>query len=311
MGATWFLVWRCSFHHPYPRPPAKWLADHARSRQSSANNAIRGANMDQKPANVAIPLREALTTWCDERLANKVRSLEAVFTAHELLKVGRHPRLSSEDELAKPSRDRWMAGQPDFEPLLAAYRALERAFVEKVVCGEIYLRGVLTRPELTIHPVDIPNAWVSDGSLDFVSGKFSISDRRYVAVIASRIAPEVSPPPGCAAQRDVRGEVQGPITAANVRALSDDEVLTLLEDHARRVVESANAKLIAPGKISLMPVILRKMRRRFETSELEGTLAAESEYLANWIHEKVPSHQAPGAKSIRNALRTHYRDLKA
>ncbi len=84
----------------------------------------------------------------------------------------------------------------------------------------------------------------------------------------------------------------------------------MLEDHARRVVEGPDAKLIAPGKISLMPIIKRKMLYRAEQGETRETLAAECRELADWIATKVPSHQVPAADTIENVLRNDYRPLK-
>ncbi|WP_431266967.1 hypothetical protein [Dankookia sp. P2] len=53
-------------------------------------------------------------------------------------------------------------------------------------------------------------------------------------------------------------------------------MLALLETHAERVIRSPDAKLIAPGKISLMPLVRGKMRHRAEVEELLPTLKEES-----------------------------------
>ena len=92
--------------------------------------------------------------------------------------------------------------------------------------------------------------------------------------------------------------------------LSDEMVLALLEEHARRVVESPDAELFPPGKISFMPLILRKMEARAAAGELLPELAGEAAWLAAWIKGKAPSHQTPTASTIENSLRSRYRPLK-
>lgn len=260
-----------------------------------------------------ITLKEALLRWTDPTLIEKVRVHEAGFTAHAMTAVKHLPRFCTDEELATPSNDSWMSGRPNFKLLLAAHEQLERDFRDRVVRGEFHLRGVLTRPALTTGLRNIPGAWISEGHLDFIANCFSIADQRFVAVVASRdyredLAAELSANHQSPLPTD--GRTVPPITDANIRSLSDDEVLLLLEDHARRVVESPDARLIAPGRISLMPILRRKMRHRHEHNESRETLAAEAQALADWIATKVPSHQVPTPDSIKNGLRSYYRPPK-
>jgi len=97
-----------------------------------------------------------------------------------------------------------------------------------------------------------------------------------------------------------------------VRELSDEDVLFLLEEHARRVTESKSYPVLDPGitKVTFMPLILRKMQARAAAGELLSTLAAEAAMLENWIQEKAPSYQTPTAGTIENSLRQEYRRLK-
>ncbi|WP_431285591.1 hypothetical protein ACQW02_12645 [Humitalea sp. 24SJ18S-53] len=101
-----------------------------------------------------------------------------------------------------------------------------------------------------------------------------------------------------------------PITAETVDLLSDDEVLVLLENHAMRVIHG-DAKLMPPGKISLMPIVAGKLRHRAEANALLDTLAAESLWLTTWIESKIQLHQTPSQGTISKVLGSEYKALKA
>jgi hypothetical protein len=133
-----------------------------------------------------------------------------------------------------------------------------------------------------------------------------IRDMRFGSVTVSRTRPAAAPDPAMVAAGLSRAE----ITAANVRDLTDNEVLVLLEDHARRVIEGPDAPLIAPGKISLLPIIRGKMQHRAERGELLPTLSAESRWLADWIASKLAWHQLPTSLTIGRALGGEYAVLK-
>jgi hypothetical protein len=95
-----------------------------------------------------------------------------------------------------------------------------------------------------------------------------------------------------------------------ISMLSDETILNLLEEHADRVIAGPDATLIAPGRISLLPIVKRKMRHRAERDELLPTLTAESKWLAQWIDDKLPSHHTPSAGTISKVLSPEYWQLK-
>ena len=187
-----------------------------------------------------------------------------------------------------------------------AWDALLEDFRRRIQLGQIYLSGVPTRPKREGSVRPIPSPWAPDFEFDLFKDAVTIGVRfRYVAVTASQTAPPEAPrEPGTGGSSGLT------VTADNVPELGDETILALLEEHAKRVVEKG-ARLIAPGKISLMPMIERKMRYRAQTGELSETLAEEAKTLATWVATKVPSHQVPTAAAIKNALRTVYRGLKA
>ena len=59
-----------------------------------------------------------------------------------------------------------------------------------------------------------------------------------------------------------------------------------------------------------MRAVEQEMRRRAGRGELCAGLAEECRALAAWASEKFPGHQTPTAKTIENALRSVYWQLK-
>ena len=53
-----------------------------------------------------------------------------------------------------------------------------------------------------------------------------------------------------------------------IAAMDDEAILELLEEHAKRVIAGPGAKLIAPGRVSFLPIIKRKMMHCAEHGEL-------------------------------------------
>jgi len=261
----------------------------------------------------ALPLAEAMIQWTDPALVQAVRAEEQRFTAYELGYVVHRPKLSALHQLAKPNRDRWMIGQPDFTRLIQAWRDLERDFRARTVRGAFYLEGVQIAPEPTTRRQVIPSPWIAECDFDLLAGAVVFGSRKFAAV---KVWPGSEPADDQAAAESTT-PVQGTstptipeITAQTVRQLTDEEILLLLEEHARRVIEGPNAKLIAPGKISLMPIVAGKMRRRAEQGELLPKISEESLWLAKWIASKVALHQVPTAGTIGKVLAAEYAVLK-
>lgn len=270
------------------------------------------------PNEPPLPLRAALELWCDPTLVEGVRARERELTEHEMSLVTERPRLVTTAELTQPAADQWMKAPPDCSRLMAAWRALEADLRDRLIREHFFLRGVMTRPTLATEAVPIPPAWAADAEFDFVSNSVSVNDTRFSGVMASRAAPEASlrapvGSGGASLDPPARPDAPAPITMETVRSLTDDEVLTLLEDHARRVVENPDYPALDSGitKVSFMPLILRMMRARAASGELMPTLAGEAAALEKWIQQKAPSHQCPTAGAIENSLRDHYWQLKA
>jgi hypothetical protein len=253
-------------------------------------------------------LREALMEWCDPILVEAVRAEERLHTAYEMLSFRRGRLTSPEESRAARARE-WHVDGNDFSKLIDAWKALERDLARRLEAGELFLTGVKLKPELTTEPQPIPGAWAADFAFDFPASVLMIRDMRFGSVTVSRNRPAAAAGPAVVAAGLSRAE----ITANNVRDLTDDEVLVLLEDHARRVVDNNEFKALDPGitKVSLMPLILRKMRARAAAGELMDSLAGEAAELETWVQEKAPSYQSPTAGAIANSLRNHYRRLTA
>jgi hypothetical protein len=202
-----------------------------------------------------------------------------------------------------------------------AWTALMLDLKQRIARGAIYLVGVQVEPEERLEPERIPSVWATDYSINPANSTIAGRHRRWLTVRASDspfddVADSVSPAkaveqaPMANTQREVAASPtpkREAITEANVYELTDEEVLVLLEDHARRVVGTPDAKLITPGKISLLPIIRRKMLHRHAVGEARETLGAEADALAKWIATKVPSHQAPTASTIEKGLRRDYK----
>lgn len=265
---------------------------------------------DERPT---LRLLDALVRWSDPGLVEKVREAERQLIPYELHQVQR-PKLAPEHEWRKPTKDSWKI-PTDFTFITAAWRSLEHDFARRIELEEIYLAGVPSDEVSATEHVPIPAVWAADLVFDFERNILSRKGRHYTAIRASQHpfpAPSAPVQHEAATPQASQPEL-GPITPETVPNLSDEEVLLLLEEHARRVIAKDELKALDPGitKVSFMPLILRKMRARAEAGELRGSLTKEAAELETWIHDKAPSHQTPTAPAIENALRDEYRRLKA
>lgn len=194
----------------------------------------------------------------------------------------------------------------------AAWDALLRDFCRRIERGDFHLRGTVEGLHGGASEVVIPAYAAGLLAFDFHRGIARRDGTTYLMVIASR-------GPAAGAAQGVGGLPGGAgaprpgmpaLTPENIRDLTDEEVLLLLEEHARRVIESPDAKLIAPGKISLMPLVAGKLRRRAELGELLPTQAAEMQWLHEWMKSKVGLHQLPKVATIKRVLGKHYEAQK-
>jgi hypothetical protein len=166
--------------------------------------------------------------------------------------------------------------------------------------GRFHLRGVQTTPDARTFSEILPSVWAADFEMNLDTNAVEFHGRRFVRVRAFA---------GAASAHDVPKAATA-LRPEDVPQLSDEAILTLLEEHAKRVVEN-DTPMFPPGKISLMPIIRRKMEYRAKAGELESKLASEAAFLFQWIMDRLPSHQTPTAATIENSLRNNYAALKA
>lgn len=254
-----------------------------------------------------LSMLQAVIRWCDQRRVARVRDEERERTAFELHQFAM-PKLTHESEWSQPSSMSW-AAETNFLLLTAAWDELLRDFRARIEQGELYLEGVLSSDDPHTEPEAIPNRWAAELTFDLGANVVERNAAKYLAVTVSK-----TPSPWTAVQHPgpaaARTPSQHPLTGEAMRALTDDEVLDLLEENARRVVEH-DARLLKPGRIVLTPIIHRKMVHRASTGMLEEQLTDEAAFLARWIADRLPSHHTPQAGTIENTLRKQYAALKA
>ena len=265
-----------------------------------------------------LPLSDALIRWTDPRLVAAVCADERRHPAPSLQQFYRTMKellqICSDADLDHTSDDRDRGRQPDTLGLLNAWRALERDLRQRIERGVLHLRGVRVAPARERHRSVIESLWAAEFEFDFHVGRIRVGDAAYVGVVAVRgPAPDEVDVANVTPSPNSKAPVITQITQTTVRDLSDEEVLLLLEEHARRVVANETYKTLDPGitKVTFMPLILRKMRARAAAGELLDTMRAEAAALATWIQQKAPSYQTPTAGTIENSLRNEYRHLKA
>ncbi len=250
-------------------------------------------------------LREALIEWCDPELVAAVLRTERLIPAAQG-KMGGRIHLCPPGEIRKPLGADDKIDWVDERQYYDAWHALEADFVRRVEEGELHLTGVELAPELTTEPRAIPGVWASSCQFFFGSSRLHVRRPKvylhFGAVTVSR-----QPPDGGAALVQAPSQrLPARIMPENVATLSDDLILRLLEEHADRVLRSPDAQLIEPGRISLLPIIKRKLLMRAEQGETRETWKAEAQWLASWIESKVRSHHVPVASTIERSLRGYY-----
>lgn len=252
---------------------------------------------------VCLSLLESLKEWVDPKLIEEIRRWERRHTFRTLV-ARSGPLLSDPSELVPHTTASWMAGPPDFTMLDAAWKAAVRDLGLRVQNGELHLEGVEYTDDLQTQPQAIPGAFAMKMQFNVTDGTLKLGKRHFLSVTVSREPSAWAPL-----------ELNRPMQPANQRQLdvtllSDEQIIELLEEHAKRVIAGPDSKLIAPGKISLMPIIAGKMRERARNSELMGKISHEAEWLAKWIASKVTLHQVPTASTIEKKLGKEYAVLK-
>jgi hypothetical protein len=265
------------------------------------------------PAELAagLSLARAVAHWCDGGL--RVVHLMTGLAAKEAAAVRYRKRLfqpaGAQDDAGDAST---CDDQRHFEE---AERKLLDDFRRRIERGEVALRGFQTRPAPLTTTTLIPGCWATDFVFDLKVDAIDFHDQRYVGVRAFDGAAQDTSSDGSGVGAAAAGPFQLDrlgryvIEPQHVASLSDETVLTLLEDHARRVVEEEAGPLLLPSKISFAPILLRQMRWRAGRGEGVRPLQAECVALVAWLRSKVPSHQTPTPKSMTDAMRSEYRRL--
>lgn len=172
----------------------------------------------------------------------------------------------------------------------------------RVTTRQIYLCGVRLKPTKETAPRPIPSEWASTFRAQARAGTISSGDEQFGDIM-------VSDQPWEDQQAiETPRPTTAPLMPEDASPLSDDAILALLEEHAKRVVEN-DARMIDPRKTSLTPIIRRKMQYRADHDELLQTLAAEVRALHAWIECRLPSFQVPAPGTIENGIRDAYRQL--
>lgn len=268
--------------------------------------------MNTPRAGERLPLAKAMLAWCDPALIDAVKAAERRFIPFHLNDFYQRTggvlfRLLPDAEVRDPQTEGSWPSSPSYTWLTAAWEAVERDFRHRLTT-EIYLMGVQIAPQPETESRPIPQAWASDASLDLARSALGFAGRRYVAVTASKEPPAETP-----SSASIIGVDQGssrPITPDNVCDLSDDEIMLVLEELARRVVEEEDAPLLMPSRISFAPILRRRLHWEASQGSLRSTLGAQAKVLETWLREKVTSHQTPTAKSIENNIRDDYNAMK-
>lgn len=246
-----------------------------------------------------LALRDGILRWCDPTLIAAMQQTEAQAAA-----IGLPPPQPSWFAGATiDATEAWKSARSREAQIRAstvlAWRRLFADLRQRLERGELVVTGVQSRPCRGVDRQELPGPWAADFQFKAEEGAIEFDGQRYVAV---RLGPRGSTHPPV--------QVVPSTAAMDVKQLDDETILRLLHENVERAVRNPNAKLLQPGKISLMPILERKMQDRAETKALLPTLKEESNWLEGWIKEKAPNVHTPTSKTIGNTLAAAYRSLK-
>lgn len=251
-----------------------------------------------------LTLLEALNKWCDPEAILGVVRAEMLFSDGELRTLSAPILITS--ELRGDGRSRLLPQTGDrFTDLRIAWADLIRDFKHRIEHEEMYLDGLEPTKDMGNEREALRGALATDFDFDFLDNTVTYRGRRFLAVTASRTPSAWAPLEIGLPTRRVDAR---PYKASD---LTDEQILELLEEHAKRVLAGPDAKLIAPGRISLMPLVAGKMRDRAAAGEMANKISHEAEWLAKWVKSKVTLHQVPSASAIERSLGKAYTGLKA
>ncbi len=247
---------------------------------------------------------EALVEWCDPHLVEAVRIEERRYTATELA-IWPEPKLSPQDQWRRPTGQNWMIGETRYSLLRLAWQTLVQDFRNRIEAGAMYLEGVEVTDEYDAEAQALRGAFAAEFKFAFSLNTLRLGKKRYAAITVSR-----APSLWADIEASGKGAAKKP-TPEQIPHFTDKFILSLLEEHAKRVVESDQPNMFPPGKISLIPIVRRKMEFRAKQNQLASTHTAEAAVLASWIKSALPSHHTPAAGTIRKVTVTLYEELVA
>ena len=260
--------------------------------------------MSSKKYSETLDLLGALQTWCDQPLVGAVRHAEMLHSVAALA-LRKEPSLSDWMERPWSSWNSFVEADRNPQGLTLGWNALERDFRRRIEREEFFLQGIEATADLAGHPQRIRGSFVSRFKFDFKMNTIACMGRLFVSIRVSQAqfpeTPNVQPAPPSA--KTLRAE--------DIPGLDDATVLALLEVHAERVLASNDPHLIHPSKVSLMPIIRKKMEYRHAQGEMRATLTAEAKALEVWIQLALPSYQTPKWGSIKNKMSDRYEQLRA
>jgi hypothetical protein len=244
-------------------------------------------------------LRDGIVRWCDPALVAALQQAEARAVA-----IGPPPpRPSWFGGASRDTIDAWSDARSHEDQIRgAATQAWKKVLADlqgRLESRELILTGVQARPTRSVDRRALPGEWAADFRFKVNEGAVEFDDQRYVAV---RLAL-----PGSSGA----AEVQLPQTPIDVEQLDDETILRLLHENVERAARGPDAQLLLPGKLSLLPIIKRKMQARAEAGELLPFLKEECNWLEGWIKEKAPNIHTPTVKTLINAMAETYRSLKS
>lgn len=225
--------------------------------------------MDDSNSPGHLRLAEALVRWCAPELVAAVRNAECEHTAHDLESTDFFT-LANQSAWRQPLEREWMLGPPNFSRLFAAWDRLLDDFRRRIEQAEIYLEGALSTPDGATQAQAIPNAWAAELKFDFRRNTVSRGDQRYLAITVSKTPSSWAP---VEQQTEEFARRLPPLDDRTVRELTDEEILLLLEEHARRVVEGGS-EMMTPGhrrglRLSRWPTTIRSVSAR---SQAKGAI---------------------------------------
>ncbi len=251
---------------------------------------------------IELRLLDAIVRWCDQDLIWRIRRKEMVFTLAER----RHHELPSISREEPPAAALVEFG-PQHRPRVAEqlhwlWDVAADDFKERLKARELFIRAVPITNLVPAESISIPVAWVPVLRVSVAEEVIGVGDQLYGDILVSdhpwpapRFAgTDADPPPA--------------VTLVDVPALSDEMVLMLLEEHAERVVRN-DSRMMDPRRISLTPIILRKLEHRAQRGEMLDGVHVEAQALHAWVKARLVSFQVPSPLSIENGIRAAYRHL--